>query len=152
MNTKILSYKNRLDSLFNNISSLPADPEIRAHWARYLCVLVSGFIEYSVRELYSEYARSCSSPNVADFVESELSQFQNAKMGKILEVARSFSLDWERELRKATDGNLKDSIDSIVANRHLIVHGKVVGITFIRVNEYYKNVVDVIELIENQCA
>ena len=152
MNAKILSYKNRLDSLFNSIDTLPPDPEFRAHWARYLCVLVSGFIEFSVRELYSEYARKCSSPNIANYVESELRQFQNAKMGKILELAQSFSSDWGRDLSAATEGELKDAVDSIVANRHHIVHGKAVGITVVRVSKYYKSIVDVIEFIESQCA
>lgn len=152
MNKRILSYKNTLDNLFSSINTLPSNPELRAHWARYLCVLVSGLIESSVREIYSEYARDKSSPNVANFVEKELSQFQNAKMEKILDIARAFSLEWERELRDATDGRLKEAIDSIVANRHLIVHGKFVGITIVRVSNYYKDVKSVIELIEAQCA
>ena len=46
--------KQHLDHLFGEARALP-DPELKSHWARYLCVLVSGFVETSVLALYREY-------------------------------------------------------------------------------------------------
>ena len=48
-NKKVVSHKQRLDALFDKVKALDSEPELISHWSRYLCVLVSGFIEASVR-------------------------------------------------------------------------------------------------------
>jgi hypothetical protein len=101
--------------------------------------------------IYGTYARNAAAPNVANFVEQELKYFQNPTMGKILELSRAFSADWAAELSAITEGELKDAVDSIVANRHNIAHGESVGITFTRIMEYYGNAMQVLELIDTQC-
>jgi hypothetical protein len=73
-------------------------------------------------------------------------------MEKILSITVTFSPDWEAELRAATDGELKDAVDSVVANRNRISHGQDVGITYVRVKDYYKRVNRVLELVENHCV
>jgi len=101
--------------------------------------------------MYSEYAYNKSSPYIANYVDCQIGQFQNAKMEKIFELIRQFSPEWEQELRTCIDDELKDSVDSIVANRHLIAHGQSVGLTLGRVNRYYINIQKVISLMEKQC-
>ncbi len=151
-NPDVYSYKQRLDVLFALVQELPEDPpEVRSHWARYLCVITSGFLETSVRALYLEYARRKAHANVANFVDSELSGFQNPKMDKILDLARRFSPEWEADLRAETDGERKDAVDSIVSNRHNIAHGRNVGITYASIRQYYERALDVVDLIEKQC-
>jgi len=148
---EVFRQKQRLDSLFQMAKKIPGDVEVQSHWAKYLCVLASGYLEHSIRTLYSNYAKTTASPNVARFVDNSLKSFQNPKMEKILEIARSFSPDWESQLKKATEGELKDSVDSIVSNRHLIAHGCDVGITYSRIQQYYGNAVKVVELVEKLC-
>ena len=144
--------RQRLDNLFARIGALGGDIELQSHWARYLCVLVSGYLETSVRRIYSEYARTRAAENVADYVYAQLSSFQNPKMEKILELTGSFSREWADDLKVATEGEQKDAVDSIVANRHRIAHGESVGITYATMRRYYENAVRVVELIEQQCA
>lgn len=144
-------YRQRLDHLFKQIGGFSEDIEMQAHWAQYICVLVSGFLEISVRSIYSEYAYTKAEHKVANFVENELKSFQNPKMEKILELTRSFSPEWEKFLREKTEGELKDAVDSIVANRNRIAHGEDVGITYHRIKGYYQDAIKVIELIDNQC-
>jgi len=143
--------KQKLDSVFKQTDSLPDDPEVQAHWARYLCVLVSGFIESSVRALYSEYAQNKSAPNVAAYVTRNLGDFQNAKMQKIVNLAHSFSGSWGSELKNSTDGELKDAVDTIVNNRNNIAHGKDVQITFSGIKTYYARAWQVLEIIDAHC-
>ena len=88
---------------------------------------------------------------IANFVEEQLRDFRNPKMEKILEIARMFSPKWEEDIRKASEGEKKDAIDSIVANRNRIAHGEDVSITFSRINNYYANVIKFIELMNNRC-
>ena len=152
-NPDVHAYKQRLDELFDSANRLPEEPSsVKAHWARYLCVVTSGFVETSVRAVYEEYARGKSHANVAAFVAVSLERLQNPKMEKILEVTRSFSADWEDELRRATEGALKDAVDTIVANRNQLAHGRDVGITVARMKDCYAAARAVIDLIEAQCS
>ncbi len=150
-NIKAVKYKHKLDHLFEQIKLTPflsADPEIQSHWSNYLCILVSGFIEVSVGSIFSDYAKRTASPKIANFVESNLNEFQNPKMEKILSLTGRFSKDWQADLRKDTDGDIKDAIDSIVANRNAVAHGKPSPLTIARVRDYYIRVIDLVELIE----
>ena len=148
---EITRQRQRLDDLFEKAKSLP-DAEIQSHWSRYLCVLVSGFIENSVRLTYAEYARVRANPPVADFVESRLRQVQNPKMGTILDVAGGFSQEWRMDLEKETRGRLAESVNSIVANRHKIAHGESVGLSLSVLMQYYGDAIKVIDLLRQQCG
>ncbi len=143
--------RQRLDNLFLKVASIGADIELQSHWARYLCVLVAGFIETSVRSLLSGYVRKNGSPSVASYVETQLRFFQNPKMERILDLARSFNPDWADRVETATEGELKDSVDSVIANRNQIAHGENVGVTYVTMKRYYENAVKVIEIVERKC-
>ena len=143
--------KNRLDDLFDRVKEFSGDPELQSHWARYLCVQASGFIEISVRAILVEYAKDKSAPPVANYVERQLNRLQNPNMERILQLLRSFRSTWADELKSRTEGEPKDAIDSIIANRNNIAHGKNVGITYTTVHRNYQSALTVIELIEEQC-
>ena len=151
-NREIISNKQKLDHLFKKITAFSEDTDLQSHWARYLCILVSGFLETSVRIIYREYAKSKATPQVANFVVGKLEDFQNPKMEKILQLTGLFSTDWANELRLETDGELKDAVDSIANNRNQIAHGGSVGISYSQIQSYYERAIKVIELIENQCS
>ena len=104
-----------------------------------------------MRIIYSEYVKNKSTLQIANFVESQLDEFQNPKMEKILRLTGLFSREWESNLKKDTEGELKDSVDSIVSNRNNIAHGQDVAITYVRIKTYYQNALKVVDLIENQC-
>jgi len=150
-NREVVRYKKKLDYLFAKISILTEDPEISSHWARYLCILVSGFLEVSVRSIYSQYAKDKAAPPVAKYVEKQLSNFQNPNMEKILNVARNFDSAWASRLEKIVDGEIKDAVGSIVATRNQIAHGENVSITYIKIKTYYTYAVKLVELLEKQC-
>jgi len=143
--------KQQLDNLFRQIARFKGDDELVAHWSRYLCVLVCGFIEIAVFEIYNEFARNKSHGFIANYVQRQLSKFQNPKMEKIVSLAGSFNGLWRDKLKEATDGELKDAVDSIVNNRNNIAHGRNSDITFGRMEEYYKKAVKVIDILENLC-
>jgi hypothetical protein len=149
---QVLQHRQRLDSLFKRMGDFTGDPELQAYWAQFLCVLASGYIESSVRYLFTEYTQRRASPFVANFIGEELKSFQNAKSEKILQLARKFSPDWETKIVDFMKDKRKDAIDSIVSNRHNIAHGRNVGITFARIQAYYKSTVEVIDFIEELLA
>lgn len=150
---EILRYKRQLDDLFTKVSTLDSDLEMQSHWARYLCIRVSGFLEVAVSIIYKKYAKDKAHPFVVNYVEKQLSSFQNPKMEKILNITRSFNPKWaeELELELGNNSEIKDSIDSIVDVRNKIAHGENVGITYTRIKRYYEIAFELVEFLEKQC-
>lgn len=141
--------KDKLDYLYKKAAVLEYDAELQSHWARYLCVLTAGFIELALQDLYRQHAQTTA--NVTSrYVSNQLKQFQNAKMEKICQLAGSFSEEWRTDLESKSSGELKDAIDSIVAQRHNIAHGRDSNITYSVLKEYYRNAWKVLEIIDNQ--
>jgi len=148
---EIHQQKQRLDELFKAAGSF-SDAEMQSHWSRYLCVLVSGFLENSVELCLSEYSRRVTNVVVSNFVSAKLRGFQNPKMSAILELFGSFNPDWRTQLDLATQGQLSDSVNSIVGNRHKIAHGESVSLSMSSLAAYYKDAVKVIDLLQRTCG
>jgi hypothetical protein len=89
---------------------------------------------------------------VAGYVEQQLARFQNPKMNLIIETAGFFNDDWQRELKLRTEGRLAESINSIVANRHQIAHGKSVGLSLHVLSQYYGDAIQVVNLVRQLCG
>lgn len=153
MNPAILSYIRRIDILFARTSTI-GDLKDQSEWSKYLCVLVSGFIEESVRLLLEQYCKSCAAIKIQNFVISELAELTNCKTNRIKSILGQFSPIWEKqfleeiEKRSRITGEIKNSLDSVVANRHLIAHGKSVGITYATMAKHYASVKIAIEALE----
>ncbi len=126
------------------------DAEMLSHWAKYLCVLHAGPLETAIEQLFTDFAKRAASSPVANHVRSTLSSIQNPKAAKFVDVARSFKSDWAVRLEQymEQDGR-KDAIDSIMANRPSIAHGRHSGLTLARLKEYIGKEVLVLEFIEN---
>jgi formyltetrahydrofolate hydrolase len=150
-NSRIIANRDKLNYLLKNIKISSFDFELQSHWAKYLCVLTSGFLENSIRIICGEYVKNKAAPFVQNFVDKELNRFQNPDMNKIIDLVSRFSQDWGDCLKTITEGELKDSVDSIVANKNNIAHGQSIGLTFVQLEKYYKNVLKVIEIIEDHC-
>ena len=151
MNVGILSEIQKIDYLFKKISTISDNSEMQAHWARYLCILSCGFIETSIKLVFTQYAKQKSDPKVANFVSNKLKRFANPNVERILGLAVSFSDEWHEKLSAYIIDERKDAIDSIVANRRKIAHGESVGITYAHIHSYHSRAVEVIKFIERQC-
>lgn len=153
MNPAILTHVQRIDILFGKISSI-SDPKDQSEWSKYLCILVSGFIEESVRVLLEQYCKTCAAVKIQNFVIGELGELTNCKINKIKKILCQFSPAWEREFIAEIDkksrvaDEIKNSVDSVVANRHLIAHGKSVGITYSTISRHYKSVKIAVEVLD----
>ena len=65
----IHSHQQRIEAVFARSAALDYNPELLADHAKYLCVLVSGFIEKSLSEIVLEHARRVGAPSLQRFVE-----------------------------------------------------------------------------------
>ena len=140
-----------LEALMKKASASTKDVELLSHWARYFCVRTSGIVENGIAEIYSEFAARTSSRQAGNYATSRLKSIQNPNSERILQIARSFDAHWAAALEKfLEDEGGKDAIDSIMAIRHQIAHGKDVGATIARITEYFEKAVEVLEFIETQ--
>ncbi len=149
---EVYRLKRVLDESFKRVAKIDNDSELQADFARYLCVLVSGFIEKSVVELILEHTRHRANPSVLRFVEYRTRQFTNVNAQRLEELLGAFDPEWRSDLKKFLVDERKDALDSIVSLRNTISHGQSVGVTFVRVKEYYEHVQSVIDHVASLCA
>jgi len=145
--------RTRLDSVFAMTRLLPLDDlEIRAHWARYLCVLTSGFLEESLRLILEEFGKKMAHPSVARYMNSSLQGISGVNDERLRQLIGSFSDEWRTAYERDLQDRYKAHLDSLVANRHQIAHGRWVGISIQRITEYYRSVIAVIEWVHDSCC
>jgi len=129
------------------------DIDLQGQWAAHLCILIAGFVENSVKELYGDYIRSHAEVPVANYAMSQLNRLQNPKAEKLLEVAKCFKEEWRVSLHKfLSDDGRKEAIDSIMNNRNQIAHGRSVTISLRQVETYLHKIADTFRFVEEQCA
>ncbi|MCH7472737.1 hypothetical protein IIA79_07295 [bacterium] len=143
-----LRVQQRLDRLFNSIDIGTLPDEMQEHWPRYLCVLVSGWIEIAVQELFTEYCRRRSDTRLHRFEQRHFSKVYNCKLGKVLDLAELFDDDWKEQLARDTAGPVKEAVNAIVTNKNKIAHGKPDNISFIRIRDYYADAKKLIAMLE----
>jgi len=151
-NLEIHRRKQRLDSAFTRAERLDADAEILSDFAKYLCVLVSGFLEKSIVEVLLEYSRKHSDPRIQRHIEKRLDRLTNLKAGRLIETMGSFDPRWQVDLESYIVDERKDALDSIVDLRNRIAHGKDAGITMKNLKEYYGRVCDVVKHVSEMCT
>lgn len=128
----------KLDYIFELVSKIE-DEELKSHWSRYLCVLVSGLIENSLRiSLYNFLSVRCNE-SVIKYLEHHLSRITNVNCKKIEDVLNLFNKEWGKLFCELLEDKEKSAIDSIINNRNHIAHGDSVGLSFVIMKDYYYN-------------
>lgn len=145
---RIDSARKRLDSTFSRIAAIPIeDAELRSDGARYLCVLVSGFLETSVVSLIISYVSEVSHPRVSNFAERNIKNTTNLKSEKLSQIIGSLDVNWENEFRNYIKDGSKAAIDSVVDLRHQIAHGGHTSVSYNSVRDYYVEVCKVVDYL-----
>lgn len=139
--------RRRLDETFRRVNDLPDDLELRSDFARYLCVLVAGYVENAVVELVLIYCSRRAAPEVQNFVEKTLERFTNVHRERLLQLLGSFDLEWRRKAEEFIVEEREDALNSLIAVRHQIAHGGSAGISYVRVKDYYKSIQEVIDFV-----
>ncbi len=137
----------RLDATFGRSPPSSADFEIQSDFAKYLCVLVSGFFENAIVALILEYVERRSAPEVAVFIGRQLDRWTNPNTEKISTLFGSFNADWRLALERYLIDERKDSINSLVALRHKIAHGESVGTSLSQIKAHYKVIAEVVDYL-----
>jgi hypothetical protein len=153
MHREVQRHKDRLDALFSKVEQIE-DLELQARWAEFLCVRASGFIEYAVRRILISYCEDRANPQVFNYASWHLERFTNPSADKIVDLTRRFSTTWAEQLERDIQEirGLKAALNSIVADRHEIAHGRDTRLSYSRIKGYYDTAVQVVDLLEGVCA
>lgn len=144
------SIKDQLEAAFGRIERIDeSEFELRADFSRYLCVLVSGYLEQSIRNATAAYVENRAHPSVANFVIRATSRLTNLDADKIKDHLLKFEPSWQSVLDVLLADEAKDAINSVVALRNSIAHGQPADVTAVRVIRYYKQIARVISELEN---
>jgi hypothetical protein len=146
---QVLRLQQRLKATLARTPHPTADIEVQADFAKYFCVLISGFLENALIALVLDVAQRRSAPEVALFVERQLDYWTNPTCEKITQLLGNFSPDWRIATEKHLVDERKDAVNSLVALRHKIVHGESVGTSLAQVKDYYTTVLNVIDFVAN---
>lgn len=144
--------RQRLKGAFERADQLPVDSlELRSDFARYLCVLLSGYVELALAALTVEHARKNGGPSLVRFVDVKTRRFANANAQRITELLGSFSTDWRTTLESFVVDERKAALDSLVSLRNRIAHGQSVDLTLSRVRDYFTEIQRVVEMVADLC-
>ncbi len=149
MPTKRLSeITSKLDRVFDSSGKVD-DDEIKSHLSRYLCVLTSGYIEETLKIIIQEYVSQRTHRNISNYVSSTTQSITNLKYEKIATLLNSFNGTWREKFEDQISEEEKAAIDSVIANRHLIAHGSNVGVSYVRVRDWYRHTKSVVNKIQS---
>lgn len=146
--SRVSAAEARLDSTFERVRAVPFENgELRSDCARYLCVLVSGYLETAVVDLIIAYASAVSHPRTARLVERKLTRTTNLKAEPLAQLIGALDSDWEAGLREYLGDERKASLDSLVSLRHEIAHGNPTGVTLVTVTTYYGAIKETVDYL-----
>jgi hypothetical protein len=149
---EVKSMQQRLDATFRRIDEAGLESEVQSDFARYLCVLVSGYLEKAVYELVLEHARKNGTLSLQRFVDHRTKRFTNASSGKIKDLLGEFNPEWGEQIETYIDGEIRDGINAVVDLRNNIAHGGSVGVTYRTISDYYTRVKKAVGYIADLCV
>jgi hypothetical protein len=145
-------YKSRITSLFDSYDKV-SDPAEQAHNAKYLAVLVSGYLEQAIKELLLHYTSQGTRTQITTYIEKTWPISRNMKTENIETILNQFDSTWGDEfqtwLRK--EDLRKGHINSIVEWRNSIAHGQesnATGVTLVSVRTAFATIVGLVTLID----
>jgi hypothetical protein len=151
MSAQADALRRRLDAAFARAGTLSgADLEIQSDFARFLCVLVSGYVETVVAQIAVEHCEKRSHPSVSRYAGSQLARLQNVNSSRLLQLVGCFDSAWSKELEVFIEGKRREALDSVAALRNGIAHGRPVNVTYRRISEYYLAIKEIVRFIEQK--
>ena len=141
----VVTRRAQLDSAFTRVAGTAGDIELQAHFARYLCVLVSGYVEQCVQDILADFATH-GPPRLSRYVARTVAR-QNVNTEVLMQIVENFDADWRDRLAEFVQGERKAALDSVVINRHNIAHGRPSSISYVQVSEYYERIKEIIDYL-----
>lgn len=131
--------RRRINAAIERIDGAGMDAELTAHYARYLCVLVSGFTEQSVKGLIAQYCRVGSNERIQRYVGKQVSLVRNIDDERLRQLMEAFDPGWWAALASNRPDELL-AFGSVAAVRNSVSHGGDGGITIATLKQYFEQI------------
>ena len=144
--------RRKIDAIFeraNNLAGQPNSEILQADFARYICVLVSGFVEKATAELILYYAQDKAAIPIRTYIDTNLRRLTNVDKERLLQVIGSLDASWRNDVDDFVIDEKKAALNSIVGLRHNIAHGGDGGISLGQIARYWASIQQIIEHLEN---
>lgn len=141
------SYRARLEGL---AAKTPEEPEEQADWAKYLCVLISGYLEQAFKEILLEFAGQHDANRLQNYIEGTWPESRNMKTANIREILNYFDQGWAASFDQWLESGdqYKSEINSLIVSRNDIAHGKEANTTNVTLRSTRNRLRIVLELVE----
>jgi hypothetical protein len=138
----------KLDQLAQAIKQID-DELLKSHLSKYFCILVSGFIENSIKQFVSDYHHKTCKIETSKFVSTKMRNLTNLDDQKICDFLNLFSDDWVETYRENRTDEMESAFNSIYAQRNKIAHGDSYNsnITYNNITTYYTAIKDAMALL-----
>ena len=127
-------------------------PDVQADYARYLCVLVTGYLEKEVVRIIVDYVDALGNHSLSRYVSETLKRPGSMHAARILDLVKKFSVTWHNRLDQQLTLRHREAIGSLYASRNQIAHGEDVDLTYRQVQEDYKLAREVVGFVEEVVA
>lgn len=130
---------NDVDAMFQYFRTIPADEELKAHFAKYMTMIVYGSFESGIKDaFYAHIDRTIQNKSKADHLKWAIKKnYRNIDYIQLLYLIGMFDGCGATIKNKYDNTETTASFNSIVANRQDIAHGGQCTITFNEIEEYY---------------
>lgn len=128
----------------------PAEPDDQADWAKYLSVLVSGYLEQALKEILLEFAGRQNAVRLQSYITGTWPESRNMKPSNIKDILSHFDTRWAREFEEWLEAGdqYKSEISSLVSSRNDIAHGKEANTTGVTLRSTRKRLNITLELVD----
>ncbi len=146
-------YKSRITHLFK-LYAEDSSTENQSDSAKYLAVLVSGYLEQAIKETLLHYASQGSRQQITRYIEATWPISKNMKTENIKTILYQFNESWSDEFTTwlEQDEIRKGHINSIVTWRNSIAHGQesnTTGVTLVSVRSAFTTIKDLVTFIDD---
>jgi hypothetical protein len=156
-NTRHDDYKkheSRLEDLINTYKKdTDLSTDMMSNISKYIAVLVSGYLEQAIKEIFIKYALAGARPQVSNYIQKSWPTSKNMHTRNIADILQQFDTTWEVAFLAwlEQDETRKKDINSIVQWRNSIAHGNethTLGVTINSVYDAFKTIQSLVLFIE----
>ena len=117
---------------------------LKASLAHYICILISSYLENSLRHIISNYVEeNCSDKSIRKFIGRSLERMRNPSYQNIKSLLEKFDLKVELENKQ------RETIESVYTNRNGIVHNNSPrSLSLSTIEEYFEIIHTVVDIID----
>lgn len=144
-------HRRQLNAAFTRVTGLadlPNREEIEADYARYLCVMVSGFAERAIAELILQYSTGKAPKPLLSYVANTLQRQTNLDKERLCRLIGSLDAGWGKRLEGFVTDRRQAALNSVVGLRHNIAHGGAGTVTLGQMRSYWMAVQEIVDEVE----